>query len=134
MGTNTSGIKPHEFKKGQSGNPKGKPKGRLNMTTILKKYLNERTTIKKGDKRIRLSKAQALMLKWIELGLTGELKAIKDVVERIDGKPLERQEIEQLNKNLDVPIDFSKLNDLSEDELDRLDNILTKLSPSSKKD
>ena len=38
--TNTQGIKPYEFKKGQSGNPKGKPKGIRNRATIARKILD----------------------------------------------------------------------------------------------
>ena len=32
-------IAKYEFKKGVSGNPKGKPKGTLNRSTIAKKWL-----------------------------------------------------------------------------------------------
>ena len=32
-------IKKHEFKKGQSGNPKGRPVGSKNRSTIVKKWL-----------------------------------------------------------------------------------------------
>jgi len=32
-------IKKHEFKKGKSGNPKGRPKGSKNRSTLAKKWL-----------------------------------------------------------------------------------------------
>lgn len=35
--------KPWLFKKGQSGNPKGKPKGTFSLKTYAKKYLQEMT-------------------------------------------------------------------------------------------
>lgn len=36
-------YKPWLFKKGQSGNPKGKPKGTFSLKTYAKKYLQEMT-------------------------------------------------------------------------------------------
>ena len=36
---NDENIKPFEFKKGQSGNPAGRPKGSKNRSTIAKKWL-----------------------------------------------------------------------------------------------
>jgi hypothetical protein len=36
---NKENIKSHEYKKGESGNPKGRPKGSKNRSTIAKKWL-----------------------------------------------------------------------------------------------
>tara|TARA_S200002703_G_C3789012_1_gene243421 strand:- start:1428 stop:1769 length:342 start_codon:yes stop_codon:yes gene_type:complete len=36
---NKENVKSHEFKKGESGNPKGRPKGSKNRSTIAKKWL-----------------------------------------------------------------------------------------------
>ena len=42
-------LKP--FKKGQSGNPNGRPKGSISITTIIKRLLqNEQVSLKDGKK------------------------------------------------------------------------------------
>ena len=41
--------KPWLFKKGQSGNPAGKPKGTFSLKTYAKKYLKEMTDEEKED-------------------------------------------------------------------------------------
>lgn len=72
-----------QFIKGnKEGNPKGRPKKGLAMTDILKE-IGETKKGKKTRKRIILEKAY-------EMAESGDLKAIQFIVERIDGKALER--------------------------------------------
>ena len=70
------------FKPGQSGNPKGRPKKGLALTDILRDIGNT----KQGNK----TKKQMMLEKAYELALSGDLRAIQFIVERIDGKALER--------------------------------------------
>ena len=74
------------FQPGQSGNPKGKPKGILNMTTLLKKLLKEKVEVEVGGVKIKMTKRKAMMLKWLDLGMHGKLRAIEKIVERVEGK------------------------------------------------
>jgi len=57
------------FKKGQSGNPKGRKKGALNKRTELAKMLD--------------SHAEALVAKMIELALQGDVTALRLCMERL---------------------------------------------------
>ena len=40
------------FKPGQSGNPKGRPRGRMSSSSVIARLLNEKVTVREGD-RIR---------------------------------------------------------------------------------
>ena len=64
------------FKKGQSGNPKGRPKGRKNMATHLDRILNERIRIKEGDKVFKITKGEAMLKSLMQKALKGDAKAI----------------------------------------------------------
>lgn len=44
------------FRKGRSGNPKGRPKGRANLKTDLLAELTETIVIREGDRQLRVSK------------------------------------------------------------------------------
>jgi hypothetical protein len=47
------------FKKGRSGNPRGRPKGALNMATVLARILRKKVIIEENGKRKEVSKLEA---------------------------------------------------------------------------
>ena len=47
------------FKKGQSGNPRGRPKGGRSLATILNRALRERVVINEGGRRKTVTKLEA---------------------------------------------------------------------------
>jgi Family of unknown function (DUF5681) len=49
-----------KFKPGQSGNPKGRPKGALNLETDLTQELSEKIAIREGERSLKLSKQRAV--------------------------------------------------------------------------
>ena len=63
------------FKKGRSGNPKGRPKGKKNLATHLDRILNERIRIKEGDKVFKITKAEAMLKSLVQKALKGDVKA-----------------------------------------------------------
>ena len=77
-------IKKHEFKKGQSGNPKGRPKGSRNRSTIAKKWLTANHKVKNSltgkDELLSIEDAITLsqIRKAIEDGDVQSYKALMD--------------------------------------------------------
>ena len=61
------------FCKGQSGNPKGRPRGARNLATLMEKVLKEPVVISENGKRRRITKREALIK-----------QLVRDVVERQD--------------------------------------------------
>lgn len=74
----------HLWKKGQSGNPSGRPKKGKSLTDILEKHGKKRD-VTDGEKLI--SRKEALAKKLWSLALIGDVPAIKYIFDRIDGKP-----------------------------------------------
>jgi len=66
-----------QFKKGQSGNPAGRPKGQRNVATALQAALNERVTIVENGQRKSITKLEASMKQVVNRAAAGESVAIK---------------------------------------------------------
>ena len=65
-----------QFKKGQSGNRRGRPKGSKNTHTLIQQVLNQKITIKENGNSVRITKKQAMLTHAINKGVKGDLKAI----------------------------------------------------------
>lgn len=69
-----------KFKPGKSGNPKGRPKGSLNLGTVLADELGQRITIRENGTPQRVSKQGALVKALLAKALQGDIKAIATVL------------------------------------------------------
>ncbi|MEM6414328.1 MAG: DUF5681 domain-containing protein [Pseudomonadota bacterium] len=69
-----------QFKKGQSGNPKGRPKGSNNLSTDVKEILKTPVAINEGGKPKKVSTQQAMLLRLRQDALKGDAKAIDQLV------------------------------------------------------
>src|SRR6266436_7124040 len=65
-----------QFKPGQSGNPRGRPKGSLNFATDLKHTLQAPITLNDGGKTKRVSTQKAVLLRMREKALRGDGRAL----------------------------------------------------------
>src|ERR1700682_5609245 len=50
-----------QFRKGQSGNPRGRRKGQRNLAAVLAEVLRQTVTVKQGGNSQRMSKGEALI-------------------------------------------------------------------------
>jgi hypothetical protein len=64
------------FHQGQSGNPRGRPKGSRNLSTLMAKALNEPVVISENGKRKRITKREAVLKQLVNKAASGDAKAI----------------------------------------------------------
>jgi Family of unknown function (DUF5681) len=64
-----------QFKKGQSGNPKGRRKGQRNVHTVVDEALSQRITIREGNRTRSVTKLDAVILTMVSAALKGDTKA-----------------------------------------------------------
>ncbi len=69
------------FKKGCSGNPKGRPKGSLNVTAMLIKTLREKVVINENGQRKTVTKMEATFKQLVNKAAGGELRACHQLIE-----------------------------------------------------
>jgi hypothetical protein len=105
------------FKKGQSGNPRGRPRASKNLSTLLTEVLNERVTVAENDSRRKITKREAIIIQLVNRSAQADLQAIKillDMLREIETRteahtadsPLglaDEKVIEQLKARLRLP-------------------------------
>lgn len=69
------------FKKGQSGNPKGRPKGSLNVATVFSKTLREKVMINENGERKTVSKLEAAVKQLVNKAATGDTRSLRLLLE-----------------------------------------------------
>lgn len=65
------------FESGQSGNPRGRPKGSANLATYLAKALSEKVVVKEGGRRRTITKAEAIAKQLVNKAAGADLNATK---------------------------------------------------------
>jgi hypothetical protein len=65
------------FKRGQSGNLSGRPRGTLSIGAVLERTLRERVIINDRGKRRSLSKLEAAVKQLVDQAAAGDLKALQ---------------------------------------------------------
>lgn len=99
-------LRPHMFKPGQSGNPKGLPKGTVQFKTRLLRRLEEQLEFPDfvNNKKKKAEIIDAVVDKLITMALKGNTKALEMIIDRIDGplkQRLEQTSIHQIDMSQD---------------------------------
>ena len=71
----------NQFRKGQSGNPRGRRKGQRNLAPVLAEVLSQTVTVRQEGKAQRMSKGEALIKILLAMAQKGDGRAIKVVLE-----------------------------------------------------
>ena len=86
------------FRKGCSGNPKGRPKGTKNLGTDLNEVLQERITVREGDRKKKISKQRAIVMTLVTKTLKGDQRSantLLNTMSRFLGSADAAEDVEQ---------------------------------------
>lgn len=122
---NLKSVKPGEVR-----NPKGKKKGTLNSSTIIRQMLESKETIMDPIKRRerKATQMEIMLMKMLELARKGNMKAVELLLDRLEGKPKQVSEIQVPGG---IPVSFSNLTDEElKEQLRRNMEILNNTSPT----
>ena len=72
------------FRKGQSGNPRGRPKGVRNMSTLLGDVLRQQISVTEQGGTRRISKREGVLTALVAKALRGDVKTIVTLVNLAD--------------------------------------------------
>jgi hypothetical protein len=85
------------FRKGQSGNPRGRPPGSKNLSTLLNEALNEPVVITENGGRKKISKLEASLKQLVNEAAKGNWRALKLLVDIL--QDIERRTEPQTEEN-----------------------------------
>src|SRR3954466_6434232 len=68
------------FQKGRSGNPKGRPRGKKNMSTLLSAALDAWIIVVENGRRKKITKREAIVTQLVNKSASADLKATQIVL------------------------------------------------------
>jgi ribosomal protein L17 len=86
-----------KWQKGQSGNPGGRPKRKWTFAGLIEQELKKTLKTTKGGK---IKARKAVIGKLIMLAVDGDLAAIKEIMNRLDGMPKQALDVTSGNEPL----------------------------------
>jgi hypothetical protein len=77
------------FKKGRSGNPRGRPRGSKSLATLFSEALNETVSVVENGRRRKITKREAVIAQLVNKSAGADLRAIKilfDIQQAIEAR------------------------------------------------
>jgi len=117
-----------QFKKGQSGNPTGRPKGSWGLVTEIKKELNRKVTVTEQGQQKRVPKKEVVAKQLVNKAASGDLKATNLVLSHsISGELSDKGGAHVQEKKLLLPLHDKTFESI----LERMQNCRGKVSLES---
>jgi hypothetical protein len=97
--------KANQFRKGRTGNPRGKRKGEENIISAFKRHVLKRVKIKDGDQIRTITLAEAVILKNYNAALQKDSFAMSNIYRLAEesGEFIDRTDAKQVGRPLFVP-------------------------------
>jgi hypothetical protein len=93
------------WKAGQSGNPRGRPKGAKNLVTIFSEALSQKLEIQENGKVRKISAREGIVRRLVNQALKGDIKATAfvlakepEIARSIERRELVRKPLDQIPK------------------------------------
>lgn len=87
-----------QFKKGKSGNPKGRPKGSKSLKTVVQKELAGKVQLLQNGKPRKVSKMEALVMRLVKDALEGNPKAQTEILRLATAYLPDETELQKANE------------------------------------
>lgn len=124
------------FKPGQSGNPRGRPKGSADMSTHIEDALKEKVVISESGRRRTITKGKAIAKQVVNKAASGNLQAARLLLLQQKAQQSDAQQV-RAHKDIEAkapqpepsPIDLSKC---STAEMEKISEVALILEGHSK--
>ena len=94
------------FRKGRSGNPKGRPSGDENILSVFKRMATKRIKLREGDTWRTITMAEAIILQNYRAALQKDQSAMSNIMRLAEesGELIDRTDVKQVGKPGFFPI------------------------------
>jgi hypothetical protein len=104
-----------QFKKGKSGNPSGRPRGKHRFAETLERILSEKVMVKRNKRRQMVTKSEALCRKLVDRALAGDARSLDQLTgllphvdeyspPDVEQRPPTKEELEAKEREFDAKI------------------------------
>ena len=94
------------FRKGRSGNPRGRPSGDENLLSVFKRLATKRIRIREGDKSRTITMADAVILQNYKAALQKDQIAMSNILRLAEesGELIDRTDVKQVGRPAIFPV------------------------------